>query len=401
MRRLDRMTDLSSEERKRLVDELTAKRVRVKMEAVAASNSGDAKHGAELARQAEEITREINDLARTRLDENTPVARFSAVRAMDGNERGHWGSEALDFARAIFQRDYHGFRVQQDGDGGYTVVTEVHSKFVQDLRAQAAIRKAGAPVLRTHSDSLAFSKLSDVDAVWAAEVPATTESTNPDVQQVVAQIKKLRTLWKCSEQLAHDSESDVLSELTEYAADKIAEAEDDGLINGDGIGVNPLGLLNSADLPATIDVDGTTANSLSNTIADRGSAAKIITLAGELPSRFHDGAHWLMHGSSFAAIRALVDAEGRPYFPETFAGMNLIGYPVILADAVPEDGTNLNKCLIFGNFRKGYRLVEKPQGLSIRVLTEKYADSDELGLRIIWRVGGAMVIPQAFRVGVV
>jgi hypothetical protein len=42
-----------------------------------------------------------------------------------------------------------------------------------------------------------------------------------------------------------------------------------------------------------------------------------------------------------------------------------------------------------------------PSLLTVRLLEERYADADQLGLLLIDRVGGAVINPDAFRIGVV
>jgi HK97 family phage major capsid protein len=270
-----------------------------------------------------------------------------------------------------------------------------------DAMAQGALRAAGAPERITDGDVYEEVIVSGDTAAWAPEIPSGDEHDNPDVSLFSAPIKKIRDLQFLSEAQRDDQRVDLTGAVVFNSVDQALRGEDTGLINGSGIANEPLGMLNSPDLVTPINVAGTTANTISNTISDMGSAPKLINLMGALPSRFHASAVWMMHGSTFAAIRALVDAEGRPYFPEAYTANVLVGRPVILNDGVPEHGADGRKCVIFGSFARGFRIARKPGGIQIRILNERYSDRDLIGLRTIYRVGGGAILPQAFRVGVV
>jgi HK97 family phage major capsid protein len=290
--------------------------------------------------------------------------------------------------------------VTADTAGGFTVVPDLR-RGEHDTLAQSALRRAGAAERVTVSDTYQEVRLYGDNGEWLPESPDGTPSANPTIEIFNATLKKRGFLHLITEQHRQDSNIDLAAMVVENAIDSCMAAEDAGLTNGTDGGNEPPGFLNSSELPATTDISGTTADQISNTAADAGSAPKIVNLAGTLPSRFHDGAVWMMHGSSWAAVRSLVRADGAPYFPETFQGFTLAGYPVILNDAVPEDGTNGNKVIVFGNFRKGFRIVNKPEGIAIRLLLERWADRDLVGIRIRYRVGGGMYLPDAFRVGTV
>ncbi len=270
-----------------------------------------------------------------------------------------------------------------------------------DAQAQAALRSAGAEERLTDGDVYEEVIVSGDTAEWAPEITAEGENDNPDIQLFSAPIKKARDMQWLSEAQRDDQRVDLTAAVIFNSVDQAMRMEDTGLVNGSGIGNEPAGMLNSSDLVTPIDVQGTTANTISNTVADLGSAPKLINMMGQLPSRFHPGGVWMMAGATFSAIRALVDAEGRPFFPEAYTGNVLVGHPVILNDGVPVGGVDGNKVIIFGNFRRGFRIARKPAGISIRILNERYADRDLIGIRVIYRIGGGMILPQAFRVGVV
>jgi HK97 family phage major capsid protein len=301
------------------------------------------------------------------------------------------------FDRRAMERNI--IRVSSDVSGGLAVVPSLAPEALVDAQAQSALRGAGAPERLTDGDVYEEVVVSGDTATWAPEVLDGTENPNPDVDLFSAPIKKIRDLQFMSEAQRDDQRVDLTAAVVFNSVDNALRMEDSGLINGSGVGNEPLGMLNAADLPATTDISGTTAETISNTLADQGSTPKILTLQGTLPSRFHADAAWICAGSTFAAIKALVNANGDASFPEARSGKMLLGSPVHLCDGVPVGGVDGNKVLIYGAFNRGFRIARKPAGISIRLLNELYAGRDLVGIRVIYRVGGGMILPAAFRVG--
>ncbi len=292
-------------------------------------------------------------------------------------------------------------QVASDPSGGYAVVPSLSPDALVDAQAQGALRAAGAPERLTEGDTYEEVIVSGDTAEWAIEIPSGSENSNPDVSLFSCPIKKVRDLQFMSEAQRDDQRVDVTGAVVFNCVDQAMRMEDSGLLNGSGIGPIPLGMLNSADLPATTDVSGTTADQISDTIADQGSVPKLLTLQASLPSRFQADASWIMAGETWGKIKALITTTGEAAFPEARAGKMLLSNPVHLCDGVPVGGTDGNKVIIYGAFNRGFRIARKPAGISIRILNERYADRDLIGIRMVYRVGGGMVLPAAFRVGIV
>jgi len=339
------------------------------------------------------------EYAAHRFDE--PQAPEAVGEFADGSIlRSGQGFRELDaYVRGRAPSEYQTLRVGADGSGGYAVPPALTREVLLDPQSQSALRKAGASVRECATDEYEEILLTGDIVAPAAEVASSSESTNPTITMWSRRLTKFRTLQFISEQQRDDQHVDITGGLVSHIVDQLRVSEDVYLSNGDGIGLNPRGFLRDTGI-TRFDIEGTTGTTVSNTTADGGSAQKIVQMMGQLPSRFHDGAVFMCHGSTLAAIRALVDAEGRPYFPETYTGDVLIGKPVILNDGFPVGGTANQPVLAFGNFRRGFRLVDKAAGMSIRVLNERYADADLIGIRGIYRVGGGVILPQAFVIGV-
>jgi len=301
----------------------------------------------------------------------------------------------------------------QDKSGGYTIPIDLQHDILQRRAAFSVILGLGAEVIGATSDIAKWVRIlehptdgsiytSSFVGDWVSETPGASDG-EADAQfgTLEIRIRKARALTKPSRDLVSDYPGDFLEKLTVDAAKNLALIVDKGLLAGTGIANQPFGILSDADI-ATVSLEGTTVNTISNTTGDLGSAGKLIDIVSELPSQYLDGAAWVMHRKTAAKIRKLVDAQNRYLWA---AGLEsnpptLLGYPVFLSDFMPQDGTDGNKVAIFGNFSAGYVVAER-MPLSAQVLVEKYSDTEQFGLIVRTRVGGGICNTDAFRFGTV
>lgn len=308
----------------------------------------------------------------------------------------------------------------QDTAGGFLVPPDVQAEVLARLPQKAAVRAAGARVQPTSRDVLKYPIVQPASATqggvasggasifssgfvgsWAGETPAFTD-VDPSFGSFDIPIRKLRTATKLSNDFLSDASVNVLAFLAQNGADNLALVEDLGFINGDGTALQPLGILNSG--LTTVDVEGSTSNLVGNTTSNTGSAPKIIDVEYALPSQYTPGAKWMCRRAIEGKIRKLVDANGRFLWP-TMGGFQapspkeIDGYPVLNSEFIPNDGTDANKVLLFGDF--SYYIIAQRAQITSTVLRERFADTDQTGI-ILWeRVGGATWNVDAFRVGIV
>jgi len=243
---------------------------------------------------------------------------------------------------------------------------------------------------------------------WVGETPSAAD-TDPAFGQFQIPIRKLRVSTRLSNDFVADSAVNVLAFMAQNGAENMALVEDFGFIQGDGSPLQPRGILNGIGI-TTIDVEGSTADTISNTTSATGTAPKIINLEYAVPAQYVNGASWVVRRSIEAKIRQLVDAQGRFMWINSgqsgsinqYQGRpgDLDGFPIYNSDFMPTDGTNANKVLLFGNIGQSYIIAQRAQ-ITTTVLRERYADTDQVGI-ILWeRVGGDVWNPDAVRIGVV
>lgn len=296
-----------------------------------------------------------------------------------------------------------------DTAGGFLVPPDTQAELLVRVAQQAVIRRY-ARVQVTSRDVLKWPRVqphgssgsiysSGFVGSWAGETPAFSD-VDPAFGTFDIAIKKLRVATKLSNDFIADAIVNVLAFLAVNGAENMALTEDKGFIDGNGAALEPKGILNSG--AATVDVEGSTANTITNTTTAAGSAPKLIDLAYALPSQYLTGARWLMSRAIEGKVRKLIDAQGRYHWPASGFGVtprDLLGYPVENSEWMPNDGTDANKVLVFGNL--GQYIIAQRAQISTVVLRERFADTDQTGIIIFERVGGDLWNTDAIRIGVV
>lgn len=323
-------------------------------------------------------------------------------------------SESMAF-HALDARQQKALSEGQDSAGGYLVPPDLHAEVLVRL-AQVAVMRRLARMVTTSRDRVIFPRVlpnsdSSLESIyssgfvggWVGETPAFSE-TDPQFGQFEISIKKLRIATKVSNDFISDAITDIPAWLAMNGAENMALVEDAGFITGVGGPLQPQGFLNDPGLK-TVDVEGSTTNTISNTAAANGSANKLINMAYALPSQYAAKAEWLMKRSIEGKVRQLVDGAGRYLWPAMtdsgFIGRlpPLMGANVNNSEFMPADGTDGNKVLAYGDFSQ-YIIAQRAQ-MSTVVLRERFADTDQTGIIIFERVGGALWNNDAIRVGIV
>jgi len=310
-----------------------------------------------------------------------------------------------------------------DSAGGYLVPPDMQAEMLVRL-PQRSIFERLARVVNTSRDMVEFPLVQAASATasglasgggsifssgfigsWAGETP-TFSSTDPTFGKLQIAIKKARVASLMSNDFIADSVINIGSWLAMNGTDNLALVEEQGFIAGDGTALQPLGIINGGS--ATVDVEGSTSNTISNT-AGGSSATKLITLVYSLPSQYTANASLLMQRATEANIRKLIDADGRYLWPLQSGSMfgaptgvgvrTLLEVPVYNSEFVPADGTDTNKVIIYGDL--SHYIIARRTSFSVQVLRERFADTDQTGLIITDRVGGALWNTDAIRFGVV
>ncbi|MCC8089896.1 MAG: phage major capsid protein [Oscillospiraceae bacterium] len=271
-----------------------------------------------------------------------------------------------------------------DTEGGYLVPDTFEHTLIQALNDELVFRQ----LAHTFTTSSGVHKIPVVSAKgtasWVEESAAIPETTDTFGQLTIG-AHKLAALIKVSEELLNDSAFDLESYFRTEFARRIADAEEEAFLIGDGDG-KPYGILDDAE---GADV-GVTAASETDIASD-----EIITLYYSLRAPYRKHGVWLMNDSTISAIRKLKDKKGQ-YMWQTslreFAQDKLLGKPVYTSISVPNIAAG-NKVIAFGDL--SYYWIGDRTGISFKRLNELYAATGQVGFLSTKRVDGRLILPEA------
>lgn len=262
--------------------------------------------------------------------------------------------------------------------GSYTVPTEIHGQIIEKLNKDVVMRKL-ATVMNSGSNMQFVISAQVPTAGWTAEGVKYNETTVKFGNETMTAHKATAQL-RITEELLSDSMFDLGNYVAGKFAEAIAQLEDIAFIDGDGSG-KPLGVIRSAK-----ELDATELN----------EDFFIDTVYG-LGRKYRNGAAWLISDLDAKKVRKIKDSDGNLLWnrtnnvKSTLEGSEpgeILGYNVFVSENVPE-GT-----ILFGDF-KYYTICDRPTGQTVKVLTEKYADTGEIGYLVNHRTDGKLLLQDA------
>ncbi len=256
------------------------------------------------------------------------------------------------------------------------VVTEI-----SPVRSVARVRSTSNKEIEVPSKSATFS------AAWTAEGGTRSETTGYQTTLNTIPTHELYALVDISSQLLEDSVFDLEAEMNTEFAEQFAKAEGESFITGNGTN-KPTGLMN-----------GTT---VGHTATGAASAAittdNLMDMVHGLKSEYARNATMMMNRATLGIIRKLKDTAGAYIFQTGFSGQSglpntILGHPYVEAADVA-DAASGARSVIFGDFRRGYMIVDR---VALSVLRDPFSQAATGNVRYIARrrVGGEVVLAEA------
>lgn len=282
-----------------------------------------------------------------------------------------------------------------DATAGYlTAPVEFVQELIKGLDNILFMRKISrivGPIGAAQSLGFPFVKTEATDATWTAEVDPAAEETTLEFGRREFKPNKLAKLIKVSKTLvshAPMAEGVVMQAII----DKIATAQENGYLNGNGTG-QPLGIFtaHASGIPTSRDV--ATGNT-DTTITFDG----LMEARGALKQQYRAGAQWVMHRDLEKQLAKIKDGEGQYIWqPSLIAEQpdRLLGFNTNLSEYAPKTYTTGLYAAVLGNFQKGYWIADA-DSLAIQVLRELYAVNNQIGYLVDYFGDGAPVDPNAF-----
>ena len=251
--------------------------------------------------------------------------------------------------------------------GGYTVPQGFINQLEASLLAFGGMREV-ATVLRTaEGNDLPIPTVSDHANVGAilAENTQVAEQDITFSQITLKAYKYSSKLIRVSAELLQDSAIDLESFIGGALGERIARILNTHFTTGD-----------NSSKPQGITASGAGVTAASATAITYG---ELVELQHSVDPAYRGNAKFMMHDSTFKAIRKLLDGQNRPIFqPDITAASpgTLLGSPIVINQDCATIAASA-KAVFFGDFSK--YIIRDVQDFTLLRLEERYADYHQVG----------------------
>ena len=396
------LTDAQAEGATEVTDETTEE---VDAEAVAEVVETSVKNAVE--KKADEIASSLLKAIGTR------TARGEATKKAP--EAVNKDLETRDFVKALIANDSDKLKKMTTGTGdtakaGYTIPTALLAEVMR-------IKEEGYGIARREMRYLPFSGAGNtrdipalsgsVSTYWTGEGVAKT-STQATFAKVTQSLKKLAAIVPLTEELVEDSAINLTALIAELFVEAVSIEEDTQFFNGDGTVF--LGILKDTGagrVPKLTLVAG------KNTFAE-ATADDYLDLQYKVKTSARAKGKYFMHPTVVAEVMKLKDTNGAYIYamPAGDKPATLWGKPVVECEACPATsaGTQNNVgFVIFGDLKQACVYGDKGE-MQVKLLDQatihdtdgstviNLAEQDMIGIRVVERVGYAIVLQNAMAV---
>lgn len=279
--------------------------------------------------------------------------------------------------------------------GQYLITEEIDAEIVRELPKITVIR--GLATVRTiGKDRIKMRSLGGVSVGWGkleTGIPP-TESTLTPGTPTYQEVEDLVGLAKIGKDELMDSDFNLESILAEEFARALGEEEDKQFILGDGHDAEkPEGITKNAILT-------TAGNFVESTVAGAVTVEKFLELLYKCPTQFRRNGQFVVNSNTELLLRQLRAKTGDATYegaflwqPSVQAGLppTFLGKPIHTQDDMSVLGdTALQMFAIFGDFKAGYRIVDRV-GMTIQRITELYTEAGLVGFLVTKRVTGGVM----------
>lgn len=267
----------------------------------------------------------------------------------------------------------------------YTGIYEPLGRAPLVLRGLISTRQTASDIVEfvrqttqvTQAASVAEANVTDY-AGSTGEVSGEKPEGTTEFEKVTATVKTL-AVWIPATKRALSDASQIRGIIDQELRDDLNEELEDQLVNGDGIGENFTGILNTSGiLTQAWDTDILTTT--------RKAKTTLRTTGRSIPTA------WLMNPADWETIELLQDGENRYYYggPINNGQPRLWGVPIVECEAITE-GTGL-----LGNFRKAVIWDRERASIQVSDSHEDFFIRNMVAILAEMRAAFGLIRPSAF-----
>jgi len=236
---------------------------------------------------------------------------------------------------------------------------------------------------------------------WAGETDARSETDTPTLQEVSLTSGELYAEPRTTRWALEDVMFNVGGWLADEVSEEFSFQEGSAFINGNGTN-KPTGFLSGTpeatgdgDSPArpfgTLEFIEASGDNVTLTSWDDS----LYAMMDSLKSGYLSNAVWVMNKRTKTDLLKKQNLNGEFIWQPSIVGGapdRLFGYPVVIADEMPDIGADAFP-VAFGDFRRGYQIIETPT----IVLPDPYTTKGYVKYYTARRVGGKVTNSEAIK----
>lgn len=256
---------------------------------------------------------------------------------------------------------------------------QVAALLVEPLIAEAVVLQAGPQMFDSQGVPLLIPKIAalELNDPWRSENTAIAESdpTYGELQLLPASLKSLKVIHRISNELARNAVTNVANVLSAALVRRIANAVDAAFLVGAGTSNTVLGIANKTGVQTMAAVATPSVDELHDALG-------LAMAANAKPNA------WFMNPRDLVTLRKTKDTAGNyiVHADPTEAGVfRLLGIPVYVTTQIPKNGgagTNESRIVLADMSQVA---VGRDQDVTVTLLSERYADFDQVGIRVTAR----------------
>lgn len=282
-----------------------------------------------------------------------------------------------------------------DAQGGYAVPFVLDNEILKKERDLNIMRQICNVISVSSPDTAWNIDLGGATSGWVAETDSRTQTDAPTLGRATITWGEVYAMPQATQYLLDDAAFDVESWYTNSVAEKFADEEESAFLTGNGT-KKPKGILGYT---FTTDADGSRDLGKIQKISGGLTFDSILSVYYALRQvyRRQGDCAWLMNGATIEALRKIKDEQNRYIWVDNIAnGMagSLLGCPVYESRFMPGASTNGNLCVLFGNFKKAYTIVDR---LGLNVIRDPYTVKGQVAFYTSKRVGNVLTDDDAVK----
>lgn len=261
---------------------------------------------------------------------------------------------------------------------------QVSSLLVQPLEAASVVLGSGPRIFDTASELRIPKLVSGSTPGFVGEgglIPDTADIAFDEVRLMPNERKSIKTIMRFTSELVRQSAIGIDAVMKARLVKDVSDLLDDSLLQGAGTGDSITGITKQTGV-TTGELDVTDPDSLLDAIA----ALNAIEVT---PNR------WFLSGADFAALRKVKEGTSSKRYllepdPSKQSSTTLFGIPATVTNKLPAGTAVLADMSTVA--------IARDTSPSVTVLNERYAEYDQVGLRVTCRYDLGLLHPEAVSV---